>query len=469
MAMEYSPTDSSVDILAFPLPAQGHIIPFMQLCELLAAKNLNVIFLTTPLTAQRLRSQADAAGVGLMEVPVPRVSGLPEGVESTDRLPPRFAQIFFHAIEEMESSVRHILTDLRPKCLVADFTPLFLPVVAAQLRIPVFYMPTMGAYSLSLVHSLVHSLPLPSHVESGLVLQGLPRRFWLRDCDILPPYRDAGKTSFISALLVKVFGGMRQCSGLVMNTFDALEAEFVDHIRKIFGKSVWTVGPVLRPQNQSLMSQSDSNWECVRWLHSHKPGSVLYITFGSEIALSRNQMEELALGLEGSGQPFLWAVKKPRDQEENPDFPLGFEKRTRGRGVVVIGRAPQQAILCHPSTGGFLSHCGWNSTLESICQGLPMLTWPFQHDQPFVNKLLVEELQVAEELKRDHCMDGTFLVKREEVERAVRLVMEEDQGKEMKRRALELKAAARTSTEKDGSSFLNLNNLAEVMRNMRSM
>ena len=134
-------------------------------------------------------------------------------------------------------------------------------------------------------------------------------------------------------------------------------------------------------------------------------------------------------------------------------------------GLVVLGWVPQSQILGHPATGGHVIHFIWNSTLESIVQGVPILVWNFWHDHPYEVKLLVEELGVAEEIQREENENGVFVVKREEVERAAKLIIRGEKGKEMRRRALQLKEGAERATQYGGSSFQNLDRPALFIRN----
>ncbi|KAK1684053.1 hypothetical protein QYE76_044901 [Lolium multiflorum] len=140
------------------------------------------------------------------------------------------------------------------------------------------------------------------------------------------------------------------------------------------------IGPILAPPTSSD-SQDDAS--IIQWLDACPPRSVLYVSFGSQNSISADQMTELALGLEASGRPFLWVLRPPVGLDATDGFkpewlPAGFEVRTtlRNRGLLVRGWAPQVRILAHPSTGAFLSHCGWNSILESLCHGVPLIGWP---------------------------------------------------------------------------------------------
>jgi len=147
--------------------------------------------------------------------------------------------------------------------------------------------------------------------------------------------------------------------------------------------SILPVGPLL-PKAYFSGSAATANMSdpCLEWLDTQPESSVLYVSFGSVAVLSVAQIHELARGLEASGERFLLILRLPHNPDNRPLLPEGFEERMKGRGLVHIGWAPQLHVLSHRALGGFLTHCGWNSTLESICRGVPMLTWPIQADQP---------------------------------------------------------------------------------------
>lgn len=158
-------------------------------------------------------------------------------------------------------------------------------------------------------------------------------------------------------------------------------------VSNVQGPKVFAIGPILNfPGFTGTGSgegtvQEGTSFGSLEFLDSHPASSVLYISFGSAGNIRPESMTELAHGLEASGVPFLWALKLSGSLS-GASLPPGFEERTKGRGFVERGWAPQASILMHPSTGGFLSHCGWNSILESLCGGVPVITWPVGADQP---------------------------------------------------------------------------------------
>lgn len=251
--------------------------------------------------------------------------------------------------------------------------------------------------------------------------------------------------------------------GFVCNTFEQLEHEHLEHMRKSSGRPVWAVGPVLPPEEEDSEEIS-----ILRWLDSQPPSSVIYISFGSQNSISASNMKELALGLESSGQPFIWVVRPPLGVPLNTEFssvflPDGFEERmeAKNQGLIIKKWAPQRVILSHPSTGGFVSHCGWNSTMESLSQGVPMIGWPIAAEQYFNSKLLEQEVGVCVEM----CRGSEGELGREKVERTVKMVMCGERGGRLRERAASMREAARRAvmdggdgTEK-GSSMRDLDDM----------
>uniref|UniRef100_A0A803MAG3 2-hydroxyflavanone C-glucosyltransferase n=1 Tax=Chenopodium quinoa TaxID=63459 RepID=A0A803MAG3_CHEQI len=189
--------------------------------------------------------------------------------------------------------------------------------------------------------------------------------------------------------------------------------------------------------------------------------SVIYISFGSTTSITDEQITELALGLERSRQKFIWVLRKADtgyvftgDEVKMPQLPEGYEGRMKHNGIVVRDWAPQLQILAHPSIGGFMSHCGWNSCMESISMGVPMAAWPMHSDQPRNAVLVTEVLRMGTQV-RDWAHHAE-LVASTTIENALRRLMASEEGEEMRRRAAELGEAVRASVIKGGTSLLEM-------------
>ncbi|KAK3423555.1 hypothetical protein EUGRSUZ_F00342 [Eucalyptus grandis] len=221
----------------------------------------------------------------------------------------------------------------------------------------------------------------------------------------------------------------KRASAIILNTFDRLEHEVLDALKAMF-PPIYTLGPLhlltkqlfdnnTRPFRSNLWKEEPG---CIEWLDSKQPSSVMYVNFGSITVMSPAQLVEFAWGLMNNNQAFLWVIR--------PDL------------------CSQEGVLSRSAVGGFLTHSGWNSTIESIAAGVPVVCWPFVRDQQTNCWYNCQELGIGMEIDKD--------VKRNEVERQVKELMEGEKRKEMKRKVMEWKEMAREATRPSGSSFLNL-------------
>ncbi|KAL0322593.1 UNVERIFIED_CONTAM: UDP-glycosyltransferase 73C4 [Sesamum angustifolium] len=190
---------------------------------------------------------------------------------------------------------------------------------------------------------------------------------------------------------------------ILMNSFEQLEPWYLDGCRKIYGK-VWCVGSftlckkeVSERSDRSNIAASIDGHYCLAWLDSTKPKSVIYACFGSLCRISLGQIKEIGLGLEAANFPFIWVIGKQDYSAEVEKWLVEDrrEERVRERGLIIRGWAEQVLILSHPSVGGFLTHCGWNSTLEGVCAGVPMVTWPMSADQFYNERFIVNVLEIG--------------------------------------------------------------------------
>ncbi|KAL6348105.1 hypothetical protein AAG906_039260 [Vitis piasezkii] len=210
---------------------------------------------------------------------------------------------------------------------------------------------------------------------------------------------------------------------------------------------VYTIDPlqhlVHQISNDKLTNLGSSLWkeqpECLQWLDSKEPNSVVYVNFGSMIVLAPQHLTELAWGLANSNKAFLWIIR--------PDL---FITETRDRGMLASW-CPQVQVLKHPAVGGFVTHCGWNSTSESICGGVPLICMPFRSEQLTNCCYSCSEWGIGMEIDNN--------VKRVEVEKLVRELMDGEKGKEMKKKVMEWRKLAEEAIMPGGSSYNNFNKL----------
>ncbi|XP_048227445.1 UDP-glycosyltransferase 88F4 isoform X3 [Ricinus communis] len=218
-------------------------------------------------------------------------------------------------------------------------------------------------------------------------------------------------------------------------------------------------------------SRHEAQHDCLSWLDRQPRNSVVFLCFGSRGSFSRQQLKEIANGLERSGQRFLWVVKNlPEDErskttEDMGDFdlesilPEGFLNRVKEKAMVVKSWAPQVAVLNHKSVGGFVTHCGWNSVLEAVVAGVPMVAWPLYAEQHLNRNILVEDMKMAIQVEQRDDDDG--FVTGDELEVRVRELMESEKGKEMRQKSWMMRQRSLDSWLESGSSIRALGKLVE--------
>nr|XP_016493636.1 PREDICTED: anthocyanidin 3-O-glucosyltransferase 2-like [Nicotiana tabacum] len=266
---------------------------------------------------------------------------------------------------------------------------------------------------------------------------------------------------------------IRQAKGIIVNTFLELEPHPINSLGNEDGvPSLYPVGPII-----NLNQEPDDSIN--NWLDEQPDSSVLFLCFGSYGSFDEEQLKEIAIALEHCGCRFLWSLRQPQAKGKigAPDdlarqeqvLPEGFFKRTSRRGKL-IGWAPQVAVLSHRSIGGFITHCGWNSVLESLWFGVPMATWPMYAEQQVNAFELVVDLEMAANIKMEYRSESPVLVTAEEIERAIRRLMldsaEEKNG--MRKKIEEMKEKSRRAMLEGGSSYYFLENLIKDIKDHSS-
>ncbi|CAN0926091.1 UDP-glycosyltransferase 73C3 [Linum grandiflorum] len=485
--------DSPLHFVLFPFMAQGHMVPMIDIAKLLAQRGVQVSIVTTPVNAARFTSQiqrliASSLKIQLLELDFPcSEAGLPAGCESFDLLPSHDLAIsFFTAAAMMENQAQSLLTDLSPppSCIVSDISLPYTSNLAAQFGIPRISFHGFSCMCLLCVRLIcLHTDEIQRDVPSDSDYFVLPKfpDDRIKFTKLQLPMSVAEETKGIGAQMLKVES---EAYGVIMNSFQNLEEKFIAELKKGEGGNgrLWCVGPVSLTNSDELDKLERGGGaghgcdQLVGWLDSKDSRSVIYVCFGSICNLTYEQLTELALGLEASNRDFVWATRVKSDRnyvdfnkwvDEN-----GFEDRISGRGLVIRGWAPQVLILSHPAVGGFMTHCGWNSTIEGISTGIPMITWPLFGDQFCNQKLMVDVLGVGvgvgvEKPTMENWKEVTTeVVKSVDVALAVEMVLgggEEGEGR--RKRAREVAKMARQAVETGGSSHEDVTRLIEEIRN----
>jgi UDP-glucosyltransferase 73C len=472
-----------------PLVAQGHTIPMVDLALLLAERGARASLVTTPLNGARLRGVAEQAArakllLEIVELPFPTdVDDLPPGIENMDQVTDNGHFVpLFDALQKLAGPLEAYLRAQapRPSCIVSDWCNPWAAGAARSLGIRrLFFHGPPCFYSLCDLNATDHGLrELAAGAAAADVDDGGQERFVVPGMPVHVEVTKATAPGFFNspgweALRGECVEAMRAADGAVVNTFVGLEGQFVSCYEAALGKPVWTLGPLcLRNRDADAMSSwgadgGQQHSAVAAWLDSKETGSVVFVSFGSLAQKLPKQMFEVGHGLEDSGRPFLWVVKQAEASPPEVREWLGaLEARAAGRGLVVRGWAPQLAILSHRAVGGFVTHCGWNSLLESVAHGIPVVTWSHFADQFLNERLAVDVLGVGVPIGVTAPVmvfdDESVVVARGDVARAVSALMGQgEETGERRRRAREYGEKAHGAMEKGGSSYENLTQLIE--------
>ncbi|KAL6604462.1 hypothetical protein ACP70R_042889 [Stipagrostis hirtigluma subsp. patula] len=465
-----------------PLVAQGHTIPMVDLARLLAERGARVSLVTTPLNAARLRGVAEQAAraklpLELVELPFPAgVDGLPPGIENVDQVTDNDHFVpLFAALRRLAAPLEAYLRAQAapPSCVVADWCNPWTAGVARSLGVPrLFFHGPPCFYSLCDLNAAEQGLLECAAAAGGdekYVVPGMPVRVEVTKATAPGFFNEPGWEQ----LRDECMEAMRTADGAVVNTFLDLEEQFVACYEAALGKPVWALGPFCLCNRDADAMASRGNRSSVQqsaitaWLDTMDTDSVVYVSFGSLARKLPKQLFEVGHGLEDSGKPFLWVVKESEAAApEVEEWLQALEARTAGRGLVVRGWAPQLAVLSHRAVGGFVTHCGWNSLLEAITHGVPVVTWPHFADQFLNERLVVDVLGVGVPVGVTAPImifdDEAVAVARGDIVRAVSALMDDgEEAGERRKKAKEYGVKAHRAMEKGGSSYENLTQLIE--------
>ncbi|KAG4153547.1 hypothetical protein ERO13_D04G189701v2 [Gossypium hirsutum] len=405
-------------ILVFPYPAQGHMLALLNLTHQLALRGLTITILVTPKNLPFLSPLLSShPPITPLVFPFPSHPLIPPGVEhvkdlgNSGNLPIMVALGKLHdpLVEWFDSHSEP------PVAIVSDFFIGWTQCLATRLQIPRLTFYSSGAFVALKSLSEIEFGNLPG--SPAFKQEHLPSLFKL--------YKTIGSR----------FGDDQG--------WTYLEAEYVQWLKTHVGHNrVFSVGP--------LSSVSEMNDQVLTWLDRCPDGSVVYVCFGSQKLLRKEQMEALANGLEKSATRFIWVVKSGTTQQQVEGFgvvPYGFEQRTAGQGLV----------LNHKAVGGFLSHCGWNSVLEGIVSGVMILAGPMEADQFLNARLLVDNIGVGVR----ECEGADSVPDSDELGRAIAEFMTEGGG--MKAKAKDLKEKALAAVSHGESSMKDLDRFVEEL------
>ncbi|KAI3837133.1 hypothetical protein MKX03_022182 [Papaver bracteatum] len=466
-----------VHVVCIPYPLQSHISAMMKLAKILHFQGFHITFVNTEFNHQRiLNTRGPDSLTGLPDFSFETIS---DGLPPTD---PNAGQDILALVGATQKNClepfRNLINKLKNSNTCSNVPPVsyiisdacmsFTLHAGKELGIPVI---SYWAISFCFFASFLH---YPEFAKRGLVplreesitdeyldtaVEWIPGMKDIRIRDLPSSFLITDPNNAMIEFSLQVIGRAYEATAMLFNTFDALEMEVLTAFKSQLSlPPIYTIGPLPLLLNQisknELQSLGSNMWKedikCLKWLDSKEPNSVMYVNFGSTTIITIHQLVEFAWGLANSKHNFLWIVRPDLVAGESAMLPPEFVEETKERGLLTSW-CPQEDVLNHPSVAGFLTHSGWNSTLESLSSGVPLICWPFHGDQQTNSRYSCKNWGVGTEIDS--------AVQRNEVEKLVRQLMESEKGREMKNKALEWKKKAEEATSLGGSSYVNINKI----------
>ncbi|KZV28355.1 hypothetical protein F511_11181 [Dorcoceras hygrometricum] len=440
-------------ILAVPYPSQGHVNPMLQFGKNLASKGAKSTLAITKFISKSTQPNIDSVSISTISDGYDE-GGFTEAGSVADYLD-RFEVVGSRTLEELIEANKKSNNPF--DCVVYDaFMPWALEVAKkCGVKGACFFTQACAVnYLYYYVHHGLLQLPVTS---SPIEIPGLPPL----DLADMPSfiYKHGTYPAYFEMVLNQ-FSNADKADFVLVNTWYKLEEKVVDTMNKVC--PLLTIGPTLpssyldqRVENDRdyglNLFQSDSSTEIIDWLNTKPIGSVIYVAFGSMVNFTKPQMEEIAFALDGTNFQILWVIKESDKLEK---LPKDFIERATEK-CLLVNWCPQLQVLSHEAIGCFFSHAGWNSTIEALSLGVPMVVMPQWTDQTTDAKFVQDVWRIG---VRVH-VDDNGMVGREEIQSCLREVMEGATGKEFKRNALECRDVAKEAVSEGGSSYANMDKL----------
>ncbi|XP_047045293.1 UDP-glycosyltransferase 86A1-like [Lolium rigidum] len=449
-------------VLVYPL--QGHVIPVTHLALRLAARGFAVTVVNTEAVHHQTARALGVDPAGYDAFADARASALPETMDVryelvSDGLPVGFDRSLHHDefmgallkafSGNVEEVLRRVVVDPAATCLVTDTFFVWPATLARKLGITYVSFWTEPALIFNLYYH-VHLLNKNGHFgcneprkDTITYIPGVPA---IEPHELMSYLQETDTTSVVHRIIFKAFEEARGADYVLCNTVEELEPSTIAALRA--EKPFYAVGPIF-PAGFARSTVATSMWaesDCSSWLDAQPAGSVLYISFGSYAHVTKQELHEIAGGVLASGARFLWVMRPDIVSSDDPDpLPEGFAAASAGRGLVVPWCC-QVEVLSHAAVGGFLTHCGWNSVLESVWAGVPMLCFPLLTDQFTNRRLVVREWRVGVPI------GDRGSVFTDEVRARIEGVMSGKEGEELRQAVKKVRATLEAAAAPGGSS-----------------
>ncbi|XP_027101373.1 beta-D-glucosyl crocetin beta-1,6-glucosyltransferase-like [Coffea arabica] len=422
MGTEPVAVTSQLKVLMFPWLAYGHISPSLELAKRLTDRGFAIYICSTPINLGFIKQKIAgkySATINLVELHLPDTPELPSHYHTTNGLPPHLMSTLKRALNRAKPELSSILKTLKPDLVIYDVTQTWTSALTAAHNIPAVKFLTS---TVSMMAYFSHSFMKPD-LEFPFPAIYLSDPEWTKFRITAQAARADYEESDPAAERPN-----RECDRIILTKSSrAIEGKYIDYLFDLTKLKMLPVGTLLEEPIKD--DQGDNNDELIQWLGTKSERSTVFVSFGTEYFLTKEEMEETAYGLELSDVNFIWVVRFPLGHKTRPEeaLPEGFLERVGDRGRIAEGWAPQAKVLAHPGTAGFVCHCGWNSVVESIEFGVPIIAMPVQLDQP-LNARLVVEIGAGIEVVRDE--NGKF--DRKEIARVIKDVVAEEMGENVR-------------------------------------
>ncbi|KAI3949588.1 hypothetical protein MKW92_000953 [Papaver armeniacum] len=424
-------------VIILPTPGMGHLIPLIELAKRLVSHHGFTVTFTipteteSPSKAQKLVLDSLPTSISYMFLSPVDLTDLP----SDHKIETRISHTVTRSLSSLSDSFKLITsTHGRVVAFVVDLFGTDGFDVAKEFNVkPYIFFPSTAMFLSLFLHLPKLDQDYTCEYRDVQELIQLPGCVPINGVDLFDPAQDKKNEAY--KWILHHAERYKLAEGIMINSFDELEPGPIKALKgaESGNPPVYPVGPLIRTGDADDVSDPSG---CLKWLDDQPLGSVLFVSFGSGGTLSSEQLTELALGLEMSQQRFLWVVRSPSDKDPFDFLPKGFIERTKKHGLVVPSWAPQVQVFSHVSTGGFLTHCGWNSTLESVVHGVPLIA-------PKAN------------------IQG--IIGRDEISRVVKGLMQGEEGKRLRSKMRDLKDASAGVLAENGSSSKALAEVANKM------
>ncbi|PSS34517.1 UDP-glycosyltransferase [Actinidia chinensis var. chinensis] len=434
-------------LLLFPIPSQGHINPMLQLANILHSTGA---FSSITVIHPHLNSPNPTNHPHFTFLPIP--DGLSENEASTRDVVAFLSVLNRNCAGPFRDCLAELLAEEEGvACLITDAWWLFSQAVADGFGLPRIVLRTgsvasfLGFAALPLLREKGYLPKQDSQLEEPV--PELPP-LKVKDLPTVTTHNSENFYNLVAAMVKET----KSSAGLIWNSFEDLEQSPLTKFRQEFPIPNFSIGPFHKYFSASSTSLLAHDTSSIPWLDTQPPKSVLYVSFGSVVEMGGNEFQEIAWGLADSLQPFLWVVRPGlvRGSKWLEILPNGFMEAIHGRGHIVKW-APQQEVLAHRAVGGFWTHNGWNSTLESICEGVPMICYPCFGDQMGNARYVTDVWRIG--IGFESGMERGLMA------RTIRRLMVEREGEEMRERIMCLKEKAGVSQQEGGSSHHYLESL----------